>query len=123
MKKKETIASLHAKGWTQDKIARTLKIRKQKVSTYLRKHEIGKRSKWGEHVRTVMEMNEVSYREAQKIVKKKPYWARKRVARMSKKELAKLKVPGYWQKPKRPPEELRGTFIEVEGIMYYEGVD
>ena len=117
--KKENIGSLTRKGWTQDKIARALHIRKSKVVKYQQAHEIGKRSEWGEHVKAFMTAKEISYKEAIEEVKKTPYWARKRLARMSKAEKKKIKVPGYWQKPIRPKEALKGSFIDVEGVEYY----
>ena len=115
----KTIASLTRKGYSQKKIAKILHIRKTKVVKYQKTHEIGKRSKWGEHIKSVMEMKEISYKEAFVEVKKTPYWARKRLARMSKKQREATKPKDFWKAPVRPKEARERTFIEVEGIMYY----
>jgi hypothetical protein len=44
---KQTIASLTRKGYSQKKIAKTLGIRKMKVVTYQKTHQIGKRAVGG----------------------------------------------------------------------------
>ena len=121
--KKETIRSLTKKGWSQKKIAKQLRIRTSKVVAAQRKLKIGKRvaSKFWEHVKVYQEMEEVSRKKAVKAVKKKPYWARKRLARMSKKQREAIKVTGIWEEPRKPKEALKGTFVKIETEEFYVG--
>lgn len=118
---KKTIKSLTAKGYSQKKIAKTLHIRKQKVSTMQKTLKIGKRapSEFMRDVKSKVRTEEITWKEAVKQVKKTPYWARKRLAKMPKKEREKVIAPSFWEKPKAPKEMLHGTFIEREGVEYY----
>ena len=79
---------------------------------------IRKPSVYVEHVRITMQLEDVSYREAQTIIKKKPFWVKKRALRMSKASLKTKSTKGF-QEAVKPKRKWKGTFIEVEGEEYY----
>lgn len=84
--KKQTIASLTRKGWSQRKIAKALGIRKMKVVTYQKAHGIGKRVEqpFWVAVKIAQRDREISWKEAREITREQPYWARKRAERQGK---------------------------------------
>lgn len=98
--KKETIRSLTAKGWSQRKIAKTLKIRKMKVVTYQKTHKIGKRiaSSFWKDVERERVIGEKSFKDALKKIKYQPYWFKKRQARLKGKEKARDEMREKWQR-------------------------
>lgn len=80
---KKTIASLTKKGYSQKRIALTLKIRKTKVVAAQKKLRIGKRvaNLFWKDVETLRRTEETTWKEARKMTFNQPYWARKRAVR------------------------------------------
>lgn len=122
--KKQTIASLTRKGYSQAKIARTLKIRKMKVVTYQKTHKIGKRvaSPFWENVKTIREMKGISHAKAIKEVKYSKKWFTKRQARLTGVEKAKDEMRQKWNKIMSGEIE-RDFFQQAEGEELMEAAE
>ena len=84
--RKTTVRSLTAKGYSQYKIAKILKIRKSKVVLAQKQLKIGVRrpSLFWSDVKSYQRVHEESWKVAVKDTKDQPYWARKRAARQGK---------------------------------------
>jgi FixJ family two-component response regulator len=87
--RKQTIASLTRKGFSQKKIAKTLGIRKMKVVTYQKTHKIGKRAMkrgaqdfWSD-VRHERELYGRSWNKSKTKVKYSKKWFERRQARLT----------------------------------------
>lgn len=86
--KKQTIASLTRKGWSQKKIAKTLGIRKMKVVTYQKAKGIGRRAKGGaqnfwKDVKTIVELKGKTWSKAKTEVKYSKKWFERRKKRLT----------------------------------------
>lgn len=83
---KQSIKSLTRKGYSQQKIAKTLHIRKEKVVAFQRRAKIGVRrpSEFFGRVKAIQLDQESTWEEARKAIFNMPRWARKRAARQGK---------------------------------------
>lgn len=127
--RKQTIASLTRRGYSQYKIAKTLHIRKQKVATYQKTHRIGKRAVGGakefwKDVKTFKETLGITREKAIKKVKYGAKWFERRQARL--KGVAKARDEMYQKWHKIKEGEIERDFWETEGgedLMGYAGYD
>ena len=123
---KQTIASLTRKGYSQKKIAKTLGIRKMKVVTYQKSHKIGKRAlqPFWRDVKSIMELKQVSRKDAIKEVKYAPKWFKKRQARLKgiKKARDVIGQKAYLIHKGEISDDWFTT-DEGEGMMEYVGYD
>ena len=120
---KQTIASLTKKGYSQKRIAKTLGIRKMKVVSYQKTHKIGKRVEqpfWSS-VRAQARDREISWKEAQKITKEQPYWARKRAARQGKQYKSYAEFWKEWKEKWRDATEAEQEEHGYNAIYGEEG--
>jgi hypothetical protein len=114
--KKATVRSLTAKGYSQKKIALTLHIRKSKVVAAQKALGVGKRVShpfWRD-VKGIMEMKEVSRKEAIKEVKFTPKWFKKRQARLKGVDKARDAMREKWQRINEGKIDM-SIFEEKEG--------
>ena len=124
---KKAALRYYKKGFTtQGKLARKLKVSKQKVASFLKAKKIGKRAvqPFWRDVKTTMEMKEVSRTKAIKEVKFSPKWFKKRQARLRGVPKARDAMREKWYKIKRG--EIERTFWEEEGgeeLMDFAGYD
>ena len=118
--KKQTIASLTKKGYSQKKIAKTLGIRKMKVVTYQKTHKIGKRvaSPFWSDVKTVKKALGVGHTEATYIVKNSSKWVNKRWNRMAawRRRLATAPVGRGREGGYSPKETIQKRFMEARNL-------
>ena len=104
---KQTIRSLTKKGYSQYKIAKTLKIRKQKVASYQKTHKIGVRApekgavKFWKQVAMRKESEDVTRKEAIRETKYSKYWFERRQKRLTNVEKARDAMGEKWDKIKR----------------------
>ena len=123
---KQTIASLTRKGYSQKRIAKTLGIRKMKVVTYQKMHKIGKRAvqPFWRDVKGIMEMKEISRKEAIKEVKFAPKWFKKRQAKLTGVDKARDAMREKWQRIKEGKIDM-SIFEEKEGeeMLDFAGYD
>ena len=125
---KQTIKSLTRKGYSQKKIAKTLKIRKQKVASYQKTHKIGVRAaekgavKFWKDVKTIKEMKRISRKEAIKEVKYAPKWYKKRQKRLTGVEKARDAMGEKWAKIKRGVV-VEKFWLETEGEELMEAAE
>ena len=126
-KQKKAALRYYKKGiTTQGKLARKLKVSKQKVASFLKTKKIGKRAKqpfWRD-VKSTMEMKEVSRAKAIKEVKYSPKWFKKRQARLSgiKKARDEIGRNAYMIRTGEVPDDWFETEEGVE-MMEYAGYD
>ena len=124
--KKQTIASLTKKGYSQKKIAKTLGIRKMKVVTYQKTHKIGKRAAqpFWKDVKGIVEMKGKTWKQAKMEVKYSKKWFVKRQARLKGIKKARDIIGEKTQRIKEGeiPDDWFTT-EEGEGIMEYAGYD
>lgn len=113
------------KGWTQDKIAREIKVSRQRVATYLKTAKLGKRSKFREDIETFRRAEKVGYKEAFKRVKYQPYWFEKRQARLKGKEKARdaMREKHISVRYKDVAREDAFPVEEMEGLLDAAGYD
>ena len=116
-KQKKEALRYYKKGiTTQDKLARKLKVSKQKIASFLKAKKIGKRAEqpfWRD-VKTIREMKKVSRKEAIKEVKFAPKWFEKRQARLKGQAKAKDKLFHIWNEIKAGKID-KDIFKEPEG--------
>lgn len=112
MSKKQTIASLTRKGYSQKKIAKTLGIRKMKVVTYQKIHKIGKRAKGGavdfwKDVTSYQRMYKKSWHTSTVQVKHSPYWGGKRLKKLDPNSME------YWKEKYEIERRLTGEQMKI----------
>jgi hypothetical protein len=127
--KKQTIASLTRKGYSQKKIAKTLGIRKMKVVTAQKLLKIGKRAKGGarefwKDVKGIKQLKEITRGEAIKEVKFAKKWFERRQKRLTGVAKARDAMREKWQRineGKIDPD----VWEEAEGeeLLDYAGYD
>ena len=101
--RKTTVRSLTAKGYSQYKIAKILKIRKSKVVAAQHRLKIGVRreSRFWKDVETIKEMKRISHKEAIKEVKYAPKWFERRQKRLTGVAKARDAMGEKWHKIKQ----------------------
>jgi hydrogenase maturation factor HypE len=125
---RETIKSLTRKGYSQYKIAKTLKIRKQKVASYQKTHKIGVRAaekgavKFWTQVAMRKESEEVTRKEAIRETKYTKYWFERRQKRLTGVEKAKDKMSEKWHRIKKGDIE-RSFWLKAEGEELMEAAE
>ena len=117
--KKQTVASLTKKGWSQKKIALTLHIRKTKVVAEQKKLRIGKRAVGGatrywKDVSDVMKATGAPRAEASSFVGRTRKWGTKRAARVGKKWRPIPERQKFWKEWKA---KWRASIGEEKRIM------
>ena len=108
--RKQTIASLTRKGFSQKKIAKTLGIRKMKVVTYQKTHKIGKRavkSEFWSDVRSYQRMYGKSWKVSTVQVKHSPYWGGKRLKKIDPNTME------YWRQKYEIERRLTGEQMKI----------
>ena len=114
-KQKKAALRYYKKGFTtQGKLARKLKVSKQKVASFLKAKKIGKRAvqPFWRDVRFTKELKEVSWKEAVKEVKFSPKWFKKRQERLKGVEKARDAMREKWYRIKKG--EIDKHFWETE---------
>jgi len=111
------------KGWNQDKIARSLKVAKKRVSRVLITKKVGKRqakNEFWKDVKTFQKWNEVSWKTAKDRVYHLPYWGKKRAARSKKMKYMGWKE--FYAQAKRDAltqKERDERYEEMEDEFYF----
>lgn len=111
-------------GWNQDKIARSLKVAKQRVSRVLIAKKAGKRavptgaSAFWSDVKIVQRLRTVSWKKATKITYHEPFWGSKRAAKQGKKY---KRYQDFWDEvhKQRLSEEEKEKKWQEESEEYY----
>ena len=123
-KQKKAALRYYKKGiTTQDKLARKLKVSKQKIASFLKAKKIGKRVTqpfWGD-VKTIREMKRIPRKEAIKEVKFAPKWFEKRQARLKGVEKERDKMREIWHRYKTGKID-KTIFDEPETIGIMESM-
>jgi hypothetical protein len=126
--RKTTVRSLTAKGYSQYKIAKILKIRKSKVVAAQHRLKIGVRApekgavKFWKQVAMRKESEEVTWKEAIKETKYTKYWFERRQKRLTGVEKARDAMGEKWDRIKRG-QGLTKFWNEPEGEEMMEAAE
>jgi len=87
------------KGWSQERIAKSLGVAKLRVNRYLQAKTIGKRraagtSMFWNDVRSTQRQNEVSWKKAIQQTKGTKFWGERKAARLNKKY---KQIADFWK--------------------------
>lgn len=110
------------KGWSQQKIAKSLGVAKWRVNAYLVSKKVGKRRKsefWGS-VKAVQEATGYSWVKVRKTVYHAPKWSEKRATRMGKRFKSWRE---FWDECKQEglsQEEKMAKMEEMEDEVYFD---
>jgi len=111
------------KGWSQQRIAKSLGVSKQRVSNALRAKGVGKqraKNEFWEDVKTFQKWNEVSWKTAKDRVYHLPYWGKKRAERSKKmKYIGWKEFYAQAKKDALTKEERDKRYEEMEDEYYF----
>jgi len=113
-----------AKGWNQERIAKSLGVAKLRVNIYLQAKAIGKRrapgtSEYWNDVRSTQRQNKVSWKKAIQQTSGTKYWGEKRATRLGKKY---KQIADFWEEAKEEgltQEEIAQKWQDESEEFYF----